>query len=333
MVTGADIHPAATVLAEEAGYTLVHTPPYPSAEVLIDFIARYEPVGAVSRMGRFGAEPMAASRSLRVISKHGAGVDNIDVEAATAHSIQVVRATGANALSVAEHAVTLAVTAIKRLIPLDRTLRGGQWEKPHFVGREMAGMRVGLVGAGAIARAAARLFRGLGFEVSAYDPYAGDDAFAAMGAARHAAFAEMLVSVDVVSLHCPLTDATHHLMNEETLRLMPKGGYVVNTARGGLIDEMALLRALDSGQLAGAGLDTFETEPLPAGSRLVAAGNLIVTPHVGGSTEEAMKRVAVDAVQAIIDIAEGRSVAADRLVNRVLPPPAQDQPHARRQAR
>ena len=262
--------------------------------------------------------------NIRVISKHGAGVDNIDVEAATAHSIQVVRATGANAQSVAEHAVTLAVTAIKRLIPLDRNLRGGDWEKPRFVGREMAGMRVGLVGAGAIARAAGKLFGGLGFEVSAYDPYASDDAFADMGAARFQVLGEMLARVDVVSLHCPLTEATRHLLNDETLGLMPKGSYVVNTARGGLIDEAALLRALQDGRLAGAGLDTFETEPLPADSKLVEAGNLIVTPHVGGSTEEAMKRVAVDAVQAVIDIAEGRTVASERLVNRIVPPLAKD---------
>lgn len=260
---------------------------------------------------------MAAGRSLQIISKHGAGVDNIDVDAATRSGIQVIRATGSNAVSVAEHAVSLALVAVKRLRSLDITLRQGKWEKMAFVGRELAGMRVGLVGAGAIAQATARLFRGLGLSVAAYDPFAAESVFEEAQMVRFTDLDAMLQQVDIVSLHCPLTPKTRNLLNNRTIALLPRGSYIVNTARGGLVDEAALLEAIYDGQIAGAGLDVFEIEPLECDHPLFAASELIVTPHVGASTAEAMERVAADAVQGIIDYVEKRSIAADRIVNKL----------------
>lgn len=317
LVTGPGIAPGAVRFAAEAGYELVYSPPYPSAEALVELVREHDPVGVVSRAGRFDEAPMKAARSLLAISKHGAGVDNIDVEAATRHGVQVMRAAGVNAVSVAEHAVALAVAVVKSLRPLDIVLRQGKWEKVGFVGRELAGMKVGLVGAGAIGRVAARLFRGLGMEVMAFDPVADDSVFAEMGAARCVDLDKMLSQVDLVSLHCPLLPDTRNLLNERTIALMPKGSYIVNAARGGLIDEAALSRALESGHIAGAGLDTFATEPVVETPPLFAARDLIVTPHVGASTAEAMDRVAVAALKGIVDFVEGREVPASRLVNRV----------------
>lgn len=315
LITGPYLAPSAKAMAESAGYTVVHTPPYPTEEVLVEYIERYEPVGIVSRMGQFGAGAVAAGNSLRVISKHGAGVDNIDVEAATRHGVQVIRAAGGNAVSVAEHAVALIFATVKRLLPLDAGMRAGRWEKAEFLGRELSGMRLGLVGAGAIAAAVAKIVKGLGLEVLVYDPYAPAEAIDALGARRVKQLEDLLRQSDIVSLHCPLTESNVHLLNAETLALMPVGSYVINTSRGGLIDEGALLAALESGHVAGAGLDTFEQEP-PAGvSPLAASDRVILTPHVAGVTEEAGTRVGELAVGGILEFLAGGSLPKVRLVN------------------
>lgn len=317
LISGPDIAPLAITIADAAGYELVFAPAYSDSNALAELIREHDPVGVVSRAGDFGETPITAARSLCIISKHGAGVDNIDVDCATKHEIQVIRATGANALSVAEHAIALTMAAVKRLRKLDITLREGKWEKMDFVGRELSGMRIGLVGAGAIAQTAARLFRGIGLQVVAYDPYADQSIFIQMDAERFTDFEEMLKTIDIISLHCPLTSENKHMLNKRTIALLPKGSYIVNAARGGLIDEAALIAALSSGHLAGAALDSFEQEPLEGNSALFDAPDLIVTPHVGASTSEAMDRVAAEAVSGIIDYVEGREIPSNRLVNKI----------------
>ncbi|TMU23151.1 hydroxyacid dehydrogenase [Halomonas sp. ATBC28] len=302
-------------MAEDAGYTLVHTPPYPSEEVLADFLKQYDPVGVVSRMGQFGAGAVAAGKSLRVISKHGAGVDNIDIDAATQHGIQVIRAAGGNAVSVAEHTVALMFSTIKRLLPLDAGMRAGRWEKAGFLGRELSGMRLGLVGGGAIAAAVAKLVKGMGLDVLVYDPYASVDAIEAMGARRAERIEDLLRQSDIVSLHCPLTESNTHMLNAAMLALMPADSYVINTSRGGLIDEAALLATLESGHIAGAGLDTFEQEPPLDVNALAASERVILTPHIAGVTKEAGKRVGELAVSGIVDFLAGETLPKARLVN------------------
>lgn len=320
LVTGPYLASTARELAEAAGYRVIHTPPYPSEQVLVEFLERYDPVGVVVRMGPFGAGAVAAGKSLRVISKHGAGVDNIDLEAASAYGVQVVRAAGANAVSVAEHAMALIFATVKQLLPLDQGMRAGRWDKANFEGRELAGMRLGLVGAGAIASTTARLARGIQLELIVFDPYASDDDITAMGAHRAERLEELLQCSDIVSLHCPLTEQTHHLLNAETLTLLPRGSYVINTARGGLIAENALLAALESGQIAGAGLDTFEEEPPSEVSLLMRSDRVVLSPHIGGVTAEAGTRVGMLAVGGIIDLLAGSSLSPGRLVNEIASP-------------
>lgn len=315
LITGPDLAPTAKQMAEDAGYTLVHTPPYPSEEVLTDFLKQYDPVGVVSRMGQFGAGAVVAGKSLRVISKHGAGVDNIDIDAATQHGIQVIRAAGGNAVSVAEHTVALMFSTIKRLLPLDAGMRAGRWEKAGFLGRELSGMRLGLVGGGAIAAAVAKLVKGMGLDVLVYDPYASVDAINAMGARRVERIEDLFRQSDIVSLHCPLTESNTHMLNAEMLALMPADSYVINTSRGGLIDEVALLSALESGHIAGAGLDTFEQEPPLDVNALAASERVILTPHIAGVTKEAGKRVGELAVIGIVDFLAGETLPKARLVN------------------
>ncbi|MFC0338874.1 hydroxyacid dehydrogenase [Kushneria avicenniae] len=315
LVTGPYLAEEARQHAEAAGYTVSHTPSYPTPDVLVEHIQRLDPVGVVARMGQFGAEAMAVGRSLKVVSKHGAGVDNIDVEAATRHGVQVIRAAGGNAVSVAEHAVALMFATVKRLLPLDGGMRQGRWEKAEFLGRELSGMRLGLVGGGAIAAAVARIVQGMGLEVAVYDPYASTESITALGAQHIEDIETLLARSDIVSLHCPLTDANAHLLNAKTLALMPENSYVVNTSRGGLIDEKALMAALESGHIAGAGLDTFEREPPEGINPLAASERVILTPHIAGVTEEAGTRVGVLAVSGIVDFIAGKALPPARLVN------------------
>ncbi|MCY1333454.1 Hydroxypyruvate reductase [compost metagenome] len=315
LVTGPAINERAVKLAEESGYSLVYVPPYTSEEDLVGFVASADPVGVIVRMGRFGASAIDAALSLRVISKHGVGVDNIDLDAASRREIPVVVATGANALSVAEHAIALLLTTVKRILPLDSGLRAGRWEKPGFSGKELSGMTMGLVGFGAIARHTAMLAKTFGIRISAYDPFTDDATFAEAGVTRASTVEEILAGSDIVSLHCPLTAETRNLLDDEGLARMKLGAYVINTARGGLIDEEALLRAIASGHIAGAGLDTFQTEPPSPDHPFWQEPRVVVTPHIGGVTKEANARVGIDAIEGVLAIVEGRALGRERIVN------------------
>lgn len=316
LVTGPDLAAEAKALAASHGYELVHTPPYADSEVISDYMAKTGAVGMVSRMGRIDASVIASAPQLRVISKHGVGVDNIDIVAAAERGIPVLVATGANAVSVAEHAIALLLTVSKRIVSLDQSLREGRWEKPGFQGRELDGSTMGLMGIGAIARATGTMAKGLGMRLIAYDPYAPEGTFEAVGARRCATPQELFSGSEVLSLHSPLTEKTRNIVNAEALALMPQGSYVINTARGGLIDEPALLEAVISGHIAGAGLDTFASEPPGPDHIFFSQPNIVMTPHIGGVTAQANARVGTDALRGIFQYLDGQQVAPERIVNR-----------------
>lgn len=318
LVTGPDLDPAAAQLVEGRGYKTVHTPPYADSAVISEYLQETGAEGIVSRMGRLDAPVMDVAPQLKVISKHGVGVDNIDIQAAADRGIPVLVATGANAVSVAEHAIALLLATVKRILPLDAGLRVGRWEKPGFSGREIAGSTMGLMGMGAIAQATGSIAKGFGLNLVGFDPYAPDSAFEELGVTRCASFEDMLARTNILSLHCPLTDQTRHILNADTLARMPEGGYVINTARGGLIDEAALVAAIQSGHLAGAGLDTFAVEPPVPDHPFFSVPEVVLTPHIGGVTRQAGARVGVDAVRGIFQILDGQPVAPERIINRKL---------------
>lgn len=316
LVTGPDLDPAAAQLVLDHGYQTIHTPAYADSAVISQLLQETGAVGIVSRMGRVDAEVMDAGPQLRVISKHGVGVDNIDLQAAADRGIPVLVATGANAVSVAEHAIALLLASVKRILPLDAGLRAGRWEKPGFSGREIAGQTMGLMGMGSIAQATGRMAKGLGLNLIGYDPFAPDSAFEELGVTRCATVEDLCAQSNILSLHCPLTEQTRQILNADTIARMPEGSYVVNTARGGLIDEAALLDAIQSGHLAGAGLDTFAVEPPAADHPFFAEPRIVLTPHIGGVTRQAGVRVGVDAVRGIFQIIDGQPVPEERIVNR-----------------
>ncbi|MCP8882410.1 hydroxyacid dehydrogenase [Devosia sp. XJ19-1] len=316
LITGPSLAPAAVAVLSEAGYEPVYLPPYADAAVLMSHVVEHRPVAIISRMGRIEASIFEVAPQLRIVSKHGVGVDNIDIDAASAHDVPVIVASGANAVSVAEHAMALLFAVAKRVVPLDRSLREGRWEKPNFKGRELSGSTMGLVAFGAIAQHTARLAKAFDMSIIAYDPFAADETFTRCGVQRASSLEDLLRQCDVISLHCPMTEQTRGLINHETLSLMREDAILINTARGGLIDEPALVKALDAGQIAGAGLDTFATEPPAADHPFFASDRVVLTPHIGGVTAAANVRVGVEAAQGIVDYLAGRPLAASRIVNR-----------------
>ncbi|MBN1956716.1 MAG: hydroxyacid dehydrogenase [Desulfuromonadales bacterium] len=316
LVTGPELHPAATKVINERGYEAVYVPPYTPPEEMIKIVSKYDPRGILVRMGQINEDVINACPSLQVLSKHGVGVDNIDIPTASARGIVVINAVGANSKSVAEHGITLMLMAFKQSLLLDSSLREGRWIKPQFSATEVSGKNLGLVGFGTIAKHMGKIAKGFEMQVHAYDPFVPDDVFAELGVTRQLEVEDLLKVADVVSLHCPLMDATRQLINEARINLMKPGAIIINTARGGLIDEVALEQALIDGRIAAAGLDTFAVEPPPADHPFWKLGNVIVSPHVGGVTDEAAARVGVDAALGIIQVLENEGVDSVRVVNK-----------------
>jgi (S)-sulfolactate dehydrogenase len=238
-------------------------------------------------------EALSAAGKLRVVGRLGVGLDNIDVDACEQRGIQVIAATGANAVSVAEYVVTAALVLLRGAYSATKAVEAGTWPRQMLSkGREAAGKVVGLVGFGSIGRCTADKAVALGMQVIGYDPMVqpGDPAWAGHRVEPRSLDA-LLRESDVVSLHLPLSGETRGLLDRRRLELMKRDAILVNTARGGIVDEAAVAALLREGRLGGAALDVFEAEPLAAGSPLTGAPNLILTPHIAGVTHEANERV------------------------------------------
>jgi (S)-sulfolactate dehydrogenase len=239
-------------------------------------------------------EALAAGSRLRVVGRLGVGLDNIDLDACAARGIEVIPATGANAESVAEYVICLAMVLLRGSAYLSTSaVAAGRWPRQMLSqGREISGKTMGIVGFGSIGRATAGKAMALGMQVIAFDPAVPEDSPAWMqSGVTSCTLDEVFGRADIVSLHLPFVPATRGLINEARIARMKQGAILVNSARGGLLDEAAPARALRTGRLAGAALDVFEKEPLAAGSALAAAPNLILTPHIAGVTVESNERV------------------------------------------
>jgi D-3-phosphoglycerate dehydrogenase len=295
LVTGADLAPQAVALLSD--FDIVYAGKECPEDTLESMCRQFEPVAMIVRYGRISERVIAASPKLRVISKHGTGIDNIDSNAAKARGIVVRAATGANAPAVAEHTWALILACAKNVVQLDGRMRAGHWDKATHKSLELKGRTLGLVGLGAIGRRVADVGTALGMRVIAYDPFATS---VPEGIERRE-LAEVISTSDVLSLHCPLTADNAKMINAQTLATMRDGAIVVNTARGGLIDEAALAEALTSGKLRAAGLDSFQVEPFTAGHAFTGLANAILTPHIGGVTSDAYIGMGTGAARNILD--------------------------------
>jgi D-3-phosphoglycerate dehydrogenase len=281
LVTGADLAEQAVALLPS--FELVYAGKTPDEEQLVALSRQHQPVAIIVRYGRITERVMEASARLRVVSKHGTGIDTIDSAAAGRRGIAVKAATGANAAAVAEHTWALIFACAKDVPALDRRMHEGHWDKATHKSLELRGRTLGLVGLGAIGARVAAVGTALGMRVISHDPFAAT----APDGVELLPLADVIAGSDVLSLHCPLTKDNAKMLNAESLATMRPGAIVVNTARGGLIDEAAMADALRGGALRAAGLDSFQVEPFIPGHPFTAIPNAILSPHIGGVTSDA----------------------------------------------
>lgn len=314
LLTGPELTADAMAHAASHGVRIIPTTPYAPADELIAMIAREQPDAIIVRQGQLTREMINASAALKIIAKHGVGYDTIDIAAAAERQIPVTIALGANAQSVAEHALALMFSVARQTALLDARMRDGHWDKTTSVGIELSGKTLGLVGLGAIGRILMELVAPLRMTIKVFDPYLAD----LPNVERVDTIDDLLASCDIISLHCPLTEQNRNLFGAAQFKRMRPGSILINTARGELIDTEALVHALSTGQIAGAGLDTFNPEPPPADSALWGLPTLVATPHVGANTAEARDRVGLLALQHIIDFWDGVAPPPRAVVNRHL---------------
>ena len=272
---------------------------------------------------KISEEMMQASLPrLKVIARAGVGVDNIDVDAASKLGLPVVNAPRASTQSVVELTIGHLLGSLRFIPRADRSLRSGQWAKKELKGTELFGKRLGLIGFGRIAQGVAKVAQAFGMEVHSYDPYLPLSVAKKVGVTMHKNVDNLFKTCTHISVHCNLTDETHHLINQKRISMMPGvdpfnlkcGNHIVNCARGGIVDEDAALAALNSGQLTSLALDVFEHEPVDPASPLLEHMNFHGTPHIGAATIEAQHRVGLDIAEAVLTVLQGG--IADTTVNR-----------------
>nr|WP_314706612.1 NAD(P)-dependent oxidoreductase [uncultured Comamonas sp.] len=296
IVTGADLAQQALDLL--TGYEIVYAGKAPTEEDMVALCKRHDPVGIIVRYGKVSASMMDVAPSLKVISKHGSGTDTIDKVAAKERGIEVVAAVGANAAAVAEQALALLLACAKSVVTLNSRMHAGHWDKSTHKSMELSGRTVGLVGLGAIGLRFAKMADTLGMRVIGFDPFAKN-----LPNYVHSVSLETIWrDADAISLHCPLVDENRGMLNAATLAQCKRGVIVVNTARGGLIDEVAMLEAVRSGQVMSAGLDSFAVEPMGAGHPFQGEKNFILSPHIGGVTNDAYVNMGVGAAKNLLQV-------------------------------
>ncbi len=320
LVTAATLAPEAVAILEAGGLAVRCTENYPPEAQLIERIRAERPVALLHRHGVVSAAVMDAGLpALRVLARHGAGMDGIDVEAARARGLGVTRAAGANSRSVAEHAMALMLAALKDLPEVQRGMAEGRWEKTSRMTRDIEGMTLGIVGHGAIGSKVARMAAAFGMRVLAFDPHL--PAAALPGPAeRVETLHALLRQAEVLTLHCPLDATTRGMIGAAEFALLPPGAVLVHTARGGIADEAALLAALESGHLAWAALDVFAEEPQPQGAVLRSHPRVIATPHLAANTPRGAVAMSTGAAESIVATLAGRAPALPGAV--VVPAPA-----------
>lgn len=317
LLTGPELAPDAMALAAAHGIRVVPTKPYMPHDELVALIRQEQPDAIIVRQGKLTREMIEASAKLEIIAKHGVGYDTIDLQAAADRNIPVTIALGANAQSVAEHAFALMFSVARQTPWLNARMHAGHWDKAQANGTELFGKTLGLVGLGSIGSVLMDLVAPLRMQVRVYDPYL-QSLPVRDHVRREESFDNLLAECDIISLHCPLTEANRHLFGAAQFARMRPGSLLINTARGELIDTQALVAALRDGQIGGAGLDTFHPEPPPADSALWGLTSLVATPHVGANTTEARDRVGLVAVQQVLDRWNGKAVETRAVVNRHL---------------
>ncbi len=301
-----ELCPEATDMLHAAGHQLVlneAATPWTAADI-VPLLPEAD--AAIVGMDDWDADLITAAPNLKILSKLGVGVDNIDLAAARRHGVDVTNAPGANANAVAELAIGLMIAAARHVVRQDRAIRAGGWDR--YTGVDLAGKSVGLIGFGATAQLVARRLAGFEPRLLAYDPYPDAEAAAARGVTL-AGLDEVLAQADFLSVHVPHLPQTHHLISDDQLARVRPGAVLVNTSRGGVVDEAALARGLVAGRIGAAGIDVWEVEPTPADNPLLAFDNVVATCHGAADSYEAYAQVGRVTARAIIDRLAGGTPA------------------------
>ena len=307
-------------IAEEGMKLLAHicsidcTKPYLASSVLAQKLRDERADGLIVRMGKITEEVIRGSPNMKVITKHGIGVDNIDVGAATELKIPVLNTPFANYESVAEHVLGLMLALARDIPGLDSRVRQGHWDKAHYRGVELYHKTLGLIGFGRIGRRIRELVAPLHMKVLVYDPYLQSNQIPPE-VKRAEKLEELLTCADIVSLHCPLTQETKNLIDKNELKMMKKTAWLINTARGEVVNEEALIDALKKGEIAAAGIDTFSKEPPDDIKALWSAGKTVLSPHIAGTTEESFRRMGIESAKNILTILQGKRPDRECVVN------------------
>jgi D-3-phosphoglycerate dehydrogenase len=296
VVTAASIHADAVEMLGH--YNVVFADVRAGEDALTELCLKEQPVAIMVRYGNISKKVISASKKLRIISKHGVGTDNIDKQAAADLGIPVTAALGSNSQAVAEHTLGLMFSCARMIGWLDARMRQGHWDKDNYLGIELEGLTLGLIGAGSIGKRVAQVAIALGMNVLIHDPYAKADSLPQ--GAQLSELEPLIKASNVVSLHCPLTPSTKNLLDAKRLAMLPDQCIVINTARAGLFDEEALLKELHAKRLH-AGIDCFQDEPLGENSPWLSAPNTILTPHIGGTTSMAFRQMGVMAAHSILE--------------------------------
>ncbi|MEM4470835.1 MAG: hydroxyacid dehydrogenase [Zestosphaera sp.] len=297
----APIHKDAVKLLEDAGIQVVYRE-YPSEKELSELVTDID-ILLVRSKPLVTAEVISKAEKLKIIARAGVGLDNIDVKVAEAKGIKVINTPEAPTRSVAELAIGLMLAVARKIAYSDRKMREGRWVKKEAEGVELKGKTLGIIGFGRIGREVAAIAsKGLGMKILYYDVYRASPEVEKELGATYVDLENLFRESDVVSVHVPLTSETRGLVSEGLLKLMKKNAILINTSRGAVVDTKALIKALNEGWIAGAGLDVYEEEPLPPNHPLTQLDNVVLTPHIGASTEEAQERAGIDAVKKILEL-------------------------------
>jgi D-3-phosphoglycerate dehydrogenase len=299
-----DLSKAAVEIMSKAGLSVDVKTGLPPAD-LAAIIGQYHGL-AVRSATKVTKDILAAATNLKIVGRAGVGVDNIDVKAATEKKVQVINTPQGNAIAAGELAVAYLFALARKLPQSTASMKKSEWEKKKFMGVEITGKTLGVVGFGNIGRTVADRGVGLKMKVLAFDPALAAGATAPAGV-EFVSFDDLVKRSDFVTLHIPLLPATKNLFGTETFAKMKKGSYLINCARGGVVDEAALYEALKSGHLGGAALDVFEKEPTPP-LPLFELDNVLLSPHVGASTKEAQEKVAVELAEVFVEFLKSGKV-------------------------
>jgi D-3-phosphoglycerate dehydrogenase len=292
------ISPKGVELLESGGQLLVEVKTGLKEDELLSIVAEYAAI-VVRSQTKITAKVIEAAKRLKAVGRAGVGVDNVDVDAATRRGVIVMNTPGGNTVSTAEHAFSLLVSIARNIPQAHASMKTGKWDRKSFEGVELHGKTIGIFGMGRIGTEIARRVISFGMRAIAYDPYLSPSRARSLQVELFEDLDQVLAQSDFVTMHMPLTAETKHLINAERIAKMKRGARIINCARGGLVDEQALFDALQSGQIAAAALDVYETEPPPADFPLRTLSNVVFTPHLGASTAEAQESVGIEIAEAI----------------------------------